>query len=149
MHHTVLICHYFLFLLFSYMIIASSFFFFFSSRRRHTRSDRDWSSDVCSSDLRAGACVEGVFDPLGDTVSQRIEDALDAGASATPSSQYGKASGYMNRRHYPGPCPPYVREPVSRPAHSPRPPGPAGPQHCTQASAAASVSAPQAASAET
>src|SRR5206468_6711386 len=27
------------------------FFFFFSSRRRHTRSDRDWSSDVCSSDL--------------------------------------------------------------------------------------------------
>src|SRR6266849_9678030 len=28
-----------------------SFFFFFSSRRRHTRSTRDWSSDVCSSDL--------------------------------------------------------------------------------------------------
>src|SRR5207249_11474298 len=28
------------------------FFFFFSSRRRHTRSKRDWSSDVCSSDLR-------------------------------------------------------------------------------------------------
>src|SRR5206468_6619756 len=27
------------------------FYFFFSSRRRHTRSDRDWSSDVCSSDL--------------------------------------------------------------------------------------------------
>src|SRR5438105_7432845 len=25
--------------------------FFFSSRRRHTRSTRDWSSDVCSSDL--------------------------------------------------------------------------------------------------
>src|SRR6266511_4215325 len=28
------------------------FFFFFSSRRRHTRFSRDWSSDVCSSDLR-------------------------------------------------------------------------------------------------
>src|SRR5256884_2051358 len=28
-------------------------FFFFSSRRRHTRCSRDWSSDVCSSDLRA------------------------------------------------------------------------------------------------
>src|SRR5438132_13696902 len=28
------------------------FFFFFSSRRRHTRSLCDWSSDVCSSDLR-------------------------------------------------------------------------------------------------
>src|SRR5204863_5721907 len=27
-------------------------FFFFSSRRRHTRSLRDWSSDVCSSDLK-------------------------------------------------------------------------------------------------
>src|SRR2546430_3961050 len=28
---------------------------FFASRRRHTRFDCDWSSDVCSSDLRAGA----------------------------------------------------------------------------------------------
>src|SRR5690242_7723274 len=28
------------------------FFFFFSSRRRHTRLTCDWSSDVCSSDLR-------------------------------------------------------------------------------------------------
>src|SRR5690606_39922840 len=27
------------------------FMFFFSSRRRHTRFSRDWSSDVCSSDL--------------------------------------------------------------------------------------------------
>src|SRR2546429_4840750 len=29
-------------------------FFFFSSRRRHTRCSRDWSSDVCSSDLVRG-----------------------------------------------------------------------------------------------
>src|SRR2546429_1069365 len=29
----------------------SVLFFFFSSRRRHTRCSRDWSSDVCSSDL--------------------------------------------------------------------------------------------------
>src|SRR6266536_3509822 len=40
---------------------SSIFFFFFSSRRRHTRSTRDWSSDVCSSDLgpprRGGARV--------------------------------------------------------------------------------------------
>src|SRR4030043_2023488 len=28
-------------------------FFFFSSRRRHTRCSRDWSSDVCSSDLQS------------------------------------------------------------------------------------------------
>src|SRR3712207_8074067 len=32
---------------------SSRFFFFFSSRRRHTRYWRDWSSDVCSSDLCA------------------------------------------------------------------------------------------------
>src|SRR5690625_8054169 len=31
-----------------------SLFFFFSSRRRHTRWPRDWSSDVCSSDLPEG-----------------------------------------------------------------------------------------------
>src|SRR5204863_4502761 len=34
-----------------YIIGIFFFFFFFSSRRRHTRSLRDWSSDVCSSDL--------------------------------------------------------------------------------------------------
>src|SRR5687768_18273695 len=34
--------------------------FFFSSRRRHTRCSRDWSSDVCSSDLaEAGAINYG------------------------------------------------------------------------------------------
>src|SRR6266436_9840351 len=33
---------------------AIGFFFFFSSRRRHTRCSRDWSSDVCSSDLGRG-----------------------------------------------------------------------------------------------
>src|SRR2546429_6435097 len=34
---------------------GSRCFFFFSSRRRHTRCSRDWSSDVCSSDLIAEA----------------------------------------------------------------------------------------------
>src|SRR6266508_5285421 len=33
-------------------------FFFFSSRRRHTRWPRDWSSDVCSSDLGGEQLVE-------------------------------------------------------------------------------------------
>src|SRR5690606_39344608 len=33
------------------------FFFFFSSRRRHTRFSRDWSSDVCSSDLKKNAAA--------------------------------------------------------------------------------------------
>src|SRR5438067_1915886 len=41
--YTFFFLRYFYFLFF--------FFFFFSSRRRHTRSKRDWSSDVCSSDL--------------------------------------------------------------------------------------------------
>src|SRR2546422_7261722 len=31
--------------------MTMDYFFFFSSRRRHTRCIRDWSSDVCSSDL--------------------------------------------------------------------------------------------------
>src|SRR5690606_40281499 len=31
--------------------LQSNLLFFFSSRRRHTRFSRDWSSDVCSSDL--------------------------------------------------------------------------------------------------
>src|SRR5207249_7477474 len=34
-------------------------FFFFSSRRRHTRSKRDWSSDVCSSDLNERQATHG------------------------------------------------------------------------------------------
>src|SRR5207249_5733857 len=33
--------------------------FFFSSRRRHASSKRDWSSDVCSSDLKADQAVRG------------------------------------------------------------------------------------------
>src|SRR5690606_39733923 len=37
--------------------------FFFSSRRRHTRFSRDWSSDVCSSDLASslGGDVDGML----------------------------------------------------------------------------------------
>src|SRR5690606_39683908 len=51
------------------------FLFFFSSRRRHTRFSRDWSSDVCSSDLLAPflfslqpwseALLQGLFDKGG------------------------------------------------------------------------------------
>src|SRR3989449_945364 len=45
------------------LIFSYFFFFFFSSRRRHTRCSRDWSSDVCSSDL-AQIGDQG-FQPLG------------------------------------------------------------------------------------
>src|SRR2546429_3366366 len=40
-----------LFFCFFYLWVGYFLFFFFSSRRRHTRCSRDWSSDVCSSDL--------------------------------------------------------------------------------------------------
>src|SRR2546429_2974248 len=45
-------------------------FFFFSSRRRHTRCSRDWSSDVCSSDLedRSRLRADERFPPLADQV---------------------------------------------------------------------------------
>src|SRR3989454_95573 len=36
-----------------YFFFRFFYFFFFSSRRRHTRLQGDWSSDVCSSDLRS------------------------------------------------------------------------------------------------
>src|SRR5206468_11220813 len=39
--------------------------FFFSSRRRHTRSDRDWSSDVCSSDLLLSMFSEHLSESAG------------------------------------------------------------------------------------
>src|SRR5690625_485293 len=38
------------------------FWFFFSSRRRHTRWPRDWSSDVCSSDLELSVLQYQVLD---------------------------------------------------------------------------------------
>src|SRR3989449_3525132 len=45
--------------------VACAHFFFFSSRRRHTRCSRDWSSDVCSSDL---VVVEAPKDTDGDGI---------------------------------------------------------------------------------
>src|SRR5699024_4909141 len=48
-----------------------------SSRRRHTRSKRDWSSDVCSSDLSTLGAISGAVDGRGDQVGQTISD-LDA-----------------------------------------------------------------------
>src|SRR5690606_40173791 len=42
--------------------VTFTFIFFFSSRRRHTRFSRDWSSDVCSSDLADGYLYMGPGD---------------------------------------------------------------------------------------
>src|SRR6266403_1835840 len=62
------------------------FFFFFSSRRRHTSSLRDWSSDVCSSDLLSAAqraateSLRRARDDLRVTVQelQKTNEALHA-----------------------------------------------------------------------
>src|SRR5690606_40556387 len=53
-----------------------SFCFFFSSRRRHTRFSRDWSSDVCSSDL--GRWIAFIADAQlrPDSVVQAERDSL-------------------------------------------------------------------------
>src|SRR5205809_8093501 len=44
--------------------------FFFSSRRRHTRCSRDWSSDVCSSDLERRLRLDERQTTLGDGPSE-------------------------------------------------------------------------------
>src|SRR5207245_8673793 len=46
--------------------VLYSFFFFFSSRRRHTRCYRDWSSDVCSSDLSIRGSFHGDRSDAGE-----------------------------------------------------------------------------------
>src|SRR3712207_7166601 len=60
------------------------FFFFFSSRRRHTRYWRDWSSDVCSSDLPREGWTS-VYDELCDRepemlrrLSRELSDRMGA-----------------------------------------------------------------------
>src|SRR3989449_7646305 len=62
--------------------------FFFTSRRRHTRCSRDWSSDVCSSDLiHIWKGAPGGDDPqqmwIDPTNGQRILLGLDQGAVVT------------------------------------------------------------------
>src|SRR5207253_5784713 len=52
-------------------------FFFFSSRRRHTRWPRDWSSDVCSSDLMN--IVRRTLDIDADTDARLREMADERG----------------------------------------------------------------------
>src|SRR5216684_5188919 len=60
--------------------------FFFSSRRRHTRCSRDWSSDVCSSDLAPGPMWNYARSmplgpsPAGAAVTVEIECVVDKGS---------------------------------------------------------------------
>src|SRR3712207_7309592 len=57
--------------------------FFFSSRRRHTRYWRDWSSDVCSSDLSSmpgdvRGCLPHPARPHVSLTPVPVEDVVDA-----------------------------------------------------------------------
>src|SRR3712207_6870919 len=92
------------------MEIAGTYFFFFSSRRRHTRYWRDWSSDVCSSDLRLRTALHAdllaVVPELPEEreprihvhdvphIALRISDLRDGYGSLCicPASQIGRAS---------------------------------------------------------
>src|SRR3989442_11947370 len=71
-------------------------FFFFSSRRRHTRCGRDWSSDVCSSDLGCGTAPVYMRLNLGTAMPElyRIQGSKGvlevAGHTLTFSPQDGK-----------------------------------------------------------
>src|SRR5690349_22809192 len=70
------------------------FFFFFSSRRRHTRSLRDWSSDVCSSDLLEAMahglpCIGSIHDAARDFATA---DALREKLRAMGVEEIGRAS---------------------------------------------------------
>src|SRR5690606_41095530 len=56
-----------------YKYAICMYLFFFSSRRRHTIFSRDWSSDVCSSDLMNLAFALGVIDQREGHVAIVIE----------------------------------------------------------------------------
>src|SRR5690349_22627489 len=63
--------------------------FFFSSRRRHTRSLRDWSSDVCSSDLiHAGDLISEICLAI-----EMGADADDIGRTIHPHPTLGESIG--------------------------------------------------------
>src|SRR5436305_13602657 len=66
-------------------------FFFFSSRRRHTRCGRDWSSDVCSSDLGLHARAEGDDEPA-EQHQQRTLDPHARRGTHERDAEIGRAS---------------------------------------------------------
>src|SRR3712207_7788387 len=53
-------------------------FFFFSSRRRHTRYWRDWSSDVCSSDLERQLLLKQINEIVKERLKYPASDEMDA-----------------------------------------------------------------------
>src|SRR5207249_8599692 len=70
--------------------------FFFSSRRRHTRSKRDWSSDVCSSDLAAGGEFTLLLRRLVGWHGARIFVFVLGTHGGAPSDLVGDVQGVSN-----------------------------------------------------
>src|SRR5437868_13921956 len=66
------------------------FFFFFSSRRRHTRSKRDWSSDVCSSDLLLLNVDEGLLPASLTQVAHTCESHANSSNLRSEERRVGK-----------------------------------------------------------
>src|SRR6266511_4559478 len=66
---------------FFFSFIWLFFFFFFSSRRRHTRFSRDWSSDVCSSDLFSLPATGEELERAKENVKARIILALESSSA--------------------------------------------------------------------
>src|SRR4030066_2076515 len=65
------------------------FFFFFSSRRRHTRCSRDWSSDVCSSDLSTEWALLGATLALGAPLHEELGEAQVARSGRSEERRVG------------------------------------------------------------
>src|SRR5438067_10250572 len=70
--------------------------FFFSSRRRHTRPKRDWSSDVCSSDLGRTEFISLPVRPAIFESMERIGTLLESRRSATV--EQGKIIGVLSAK---------------------------------------------------
>src|SRR3712207_6608957 len=113
-------------------ILLSYFFFFFSSRRRHTRYWRDWSSDVCSSDLWARSPSISAGATMGGTVASVPRTASRAARSGHCGCW---AAGRSFHRSRPGTSsagsgrltPPRLRARTPPPPGTRRPaPGPCG-----------------------
>src|SRR6266542_4776335 len=61
--------------------------FFFSSRRRHTRCYRDWSSDVCSSDLFQADDADRPREPPSRDQRTRVGDTAGLAGIVHPGGQ--------------------------------------------------------------
>src|SRR3712207_9299342 len=72
------------------LMFRSMFFFFFSSRRRHTRYWRDWSSDVCSSDLEWGITDAKVVNASG-LPNHILGEHIYPGSSLDDDNQFSAA----------------------------------------------------------